>query len=62
MSHPERSTLIALDSAFTDPRGAIQPLVEGGFASAQLVSATSGSIRANHYHKEDGHYCHCCKQ
>lgn len=58
MSHPEQSTLIALDAAFTDARGAIQPLVEGGFASAQLISSTPGSIRANHYHKEDWHYCY----
>ena len=58
MSHPEQSTLIALDAAFTDARGAIQPLVEGGFASAQLISSTPGSIRANHYHREDWHYCY----
>ena len=54
----QQSTLISLDAAFTDARGAIQPLVEGGFASAQLISSKSGSIRANHYHKEDWHYCY----
>ena len=58
MSHPDQSQLIPLDTPFTDARGAIQPLVEGGFASAQLISSTAGSIRANHYHKEDWHYCY----
>ncbi len=58
MSHPQQSTLITLDAAFTDARGAIQPLIDGGFASAQLISSAPGAIRANHYHKEDWHYCY----
>ena len=58
MSHPKQSTLVALDAAFADARGAIQPLVEGCFASAQLINSTAGSIRANHYHKEGWHYCY----
>ena len=58
MSHPKQSTLVALGAAFADARGAIQPLVAGAFASAQLISSTAGSIRANHYHKEDWHYCY----
>jgi dTDP-4-dehydrorhamnose 3,5-epimerase-like enzyme len=58
VERPTRSELIALDAAFVDARGAIQPLIEGGFASAQLISCTTGSVRANHYHKEDWHYCY----
>ena len=58
MSHPKQSTLVALDAAFADARGAIQPLVEGCFASAQLINSIAGSIRANHYHKESWHYCY----
>ena len=56
--HPEISQLVSLSAPFSDARGAIQPLVEGGFASAQLISSVAGAVRANHYHKEDWHYCY----
>ncbi|MEM7406259.1 MAG: cupin domain-containing protein [Pseudomonadota bacterium] len=57
-SRPTCSTLVELGSPYSDARGAIQPLVEGGFASAQAISSTAGSVRANHFHKEDWHYCY----
>ena len=40
----------------SDARGAIQPLVDADFRSAQLISSVAGSVRANHYHKNDWHY------
>jgi quercetin dioxygenase-like cupin family protein len=47
---------IALSEPFVDTRGAIQPLVDGDFKSAQLITSKAGSVRANHYHKADFHY------
>lgn len=47
---------IGLAEPFVDSRGSIQPLVDGDFKTAQLISSVSGSVRANHYHKSDYHY------
>lgn len=58
VSRPAHSEMVALPPPFADARGAIQPLLEGGFASAQLISSVAGSVRANHYHREDWHYCY----
>ena len=55
---PSSSTLIELDDAFEDARGAIHPLVDGGYASSQLISSRTGAVRANHYHKDDWHYAY----
>lgn len=52
----EQDTLIGLAEPFIDSRGKIQPLVDGDFKSAQLISSVAGSVRANHYHKKDYHY------
>lgn len=50
--------IISLDKAYKDARGAIQPLVTGEFESAQLITCMKGAVRANHYHREDSHYCY----
>jgi len=43
---------------FRDDRGEIQTLLEGvPFSSVLRISSRKGAIRANHYHKEDYHYC-----
>ena len=44
---------------FVDARGAITKLLDDGKTSIKsilLITSTAGSIRANHYHKEDAHY------
>ncbi len=51
-------TLVALPEAILDERGRIQPLLEGAFASAMLIESRKGSVRANHFHKTDWHYCY----
>ena len=48
--------LVPLLAAFADARGAIQPLVEGGIHSIQVITSKRDTVRANHYHKEDSHY------
>lgn len=47
---------ISLPRPFVDARGAIQPLVEGGFHSVQIITSKAGTVRANHFHKADSHY------
>ena len=58
-----------LDPAVLDPRGAITNLFEGRIEHIALITSKKGSVRANHYHKEDHQYIflisgayesHCC--
>ncbi len=50
--------LVALEKPFVDARGAIQPLVDEMMKSAVMIESKKGSLRANHYHKTDWHYCY----
>jgi len=50
--------LVELPAPFTDDRGSIQPLVDRTIESCVLISSKKGSVRANHYHKTDWHYCY----
>ena len=49
---------VALEKPFEDVRGSIQPLVDEMMKSAVMISSRKGSLRANHYHKTDWHYCY----
>ena len=53
-----KKILVDLESPFKDQRGSIQPLVDTMMKSAVMINSTKGSIRANHYHKTDWHYCY----
>ena len=46
-------TIRHIESAFTDARGAIFNLFEGRLGHVALITSRKGSVRANHYHKED---------
>ena len=50
--------LVSLENAFTDDRGCIQPLVEAVMHSALLIYSKGGTVRGNHYHRTDWHYCY----
>ena len=50
--------VIKLQKPFIDGRGKIQPLVDEMMRSAVMIHSNAGSIRANHYHKTDWHYCY----
>lgn len=52
------SVKVALAAAFEDERGGIQPLVDVTMESCVLISSKKGTVRANHYHKTDWHYCY----
>jgi len=50
--------VIKLEKPFVDARGEIQPLVDMMMESAVMIKSQKGSLRANHYHKTDWHYCY----
>ena len=57
--HPwPKDVIVPLEKPFIDARGAIQPLVDVDMKSALMISSKKGSVRANHYHKSDWHYCY----
>lgn len=49
---------IKLEKSFADERGEIQPLVDLPMKSCVLISSKKNTIRANHYHKTDWHFCY----
>lgn len=51
------STLVPLEEPFRDARGYIQNLVHHTLGSAVLIFSEAGSVRAEHWHREDFHYC-----
>ncbi len=57
LSWPDQA-LVPLEKPFVDDRGAIQPLVDKMMRSAVMIESKKGSLRANHYHKTDWHYCY----
>ena len=54
---PKR-VIVPLDPPFADPRGEIQPLVDLPMESCVLIRSKKGTVRANHYHRTDWHFCY----
>ena len=50
--------IINLPIPYTDDRGNIQMLIDLPIRSALVITSKKGSVRANHYHKKDEHYCY----
>ena len=50
--------LVELEPPHADARGAIVPLVDAPMKSAVLITSKKGTVRANHYHRTDWHYCY----
>ena len=53
-----KTVIVELEPSFDDKRGSIQPLVDTNMKSSVLITSNVGSVRANHYHKTDWHYCY----
>lgn len=53
-----KEVIVALEKAFSDARGSIQPLVDLPMKSCVLITSAKGTVRANHYHKTDWHFCY----
>ena len=58
MSGAVEEPLVELPAPFVDARGAIQPLVDEPVGSAQVITCKKGSVRGNHHHRSDWHYCY----
>jgi oxalate decarboxylase/phosphoglucose isomerase-like protein (cupin superfamily) len=62
-SHEERKdwpkdVIVPLEEPFSDARGNIQPLVDLPMESCVLIHSKKGTVRANHYHQTDWHFCY----
>ena len=56
-----KTPILPLKKPYSDDRGIIQNLIslnESKVCSAVLIESKKGSLRANHYHKVDWHYCY----
>ena len=49
---------VKLSKVFKDNRGYILNIANFLFRSCALIKSKKNSIRANHYHKKDWHYCY----
>lgn len=52
------TVIVDLPDVFSDERGEIIPLVDENMKSCVMINSKKGSVRANHYHKTDWHYCY----
>jgi quercetin dioxygenase-like cupin family protein len=50
--------IVPPEAPFSDARGDIIPLVDAHMRSAVLITSRKGTVRANHYHRTDWHYCY----
>ena len=53
-----RDVIVPLEKVFADVRGQIQPLVDLPMESCVLIQSKQGTVRANHYHQTDWHFCY----
>jgi dTDP-4-dehydrorhamnose 3,5-epimerase-like enzyme len=50
--------IVKMPDTHEDARGFIQPLVDETMQSAVIIFSKKGTVRANHYHLTDWHYCY----
>src|ERR1700678_2966445 len=48
--------IVPLDKPFIDDRGVIQNLLNTPISGTAVITSIKGSVRSNHYHREDFHY------
>ncbi len=53
-----KGVIVPLHKPFSDSRGDIQPLVDLMMESCVLINSGKGTVRANHYHQTDWHFCY----
>jgi quercetin dioxygenase-like cupin family protein len=53
-----KEVIVELEKAHVDVRGRIQSLVDLPMQSCVLISSAKGTVRANHYHQTDWHFCY----
>ena len=47
---------VLLENPFIDNRGIIQNILNQSINAVAIITSKKGSIRSNHYHKENDHY------
>lgn len=47
---------VPLDEGFKDERGAIQNLLLSPIGSVAVIDSKAGTVRSNHWHRENWHY------
>ncbi len=52
------TVIVPLEKPHKDKRGVIAPLVDVVMRSALIITSKKDTVRANHYHKKDWHYCY----
>ena len=50
--------VVALETPHSDNRGSIIPVVDEKMESCVIITSKKGTVRANHFHKTDWHYCY----
>ncbi len=53
-----KAVIVPLEPPHADERGVIQPLVDTHMESCVLITSKKGTVRANHFHHTDWHYCY----
>ena len=53
-----KEVIVPLEQPFVDPRGEILPLMDLPMESCVLIKSKKGTVRANHYHQTDWHFCY----
>ena len=53
-----KTVIVPLEKPHVDERGLIQPLVDVPMESCVWITSKKGTVRANHYHQTDWHYCY----
>ena len=56
-----KTVKVKIASIFKDSRGKIVNLSNELLKSCALIKSKKNSVRANHYHKKDWHYCYVIK-
>ena len=54
----KNEVIIPLEKPHKDARGMIQKLIDFPVGSVHVITSKKGTVRANHYHKQDDHYCY----
>ena len=58
MMYSKESALVDFTDIHKDTRGAISSIVNEPCNNVSIIETTAGSIRSNHYHKKDSHWCY----
>ena len=53
-----KSMILPFEQSKVDERGYIKSIINQPSTNTSIIMCNPGSVRANHYHKTDWHYCY----